>query len=164
MNVKKFEFSSEEQEEILKEYRLDHPVRAYQRVLVLKLKAIDGMRSDEVAGMVGISHSSVNKIVNRYQEEGMQAIVGKRHNGEHRYMTNEQEEAFLAPFVALAKDGKIVEITDIYNAYQEAIGHAATRNAIYYILKKHGWRKIMPRGRHPKKASEEAIEDYKKNQ
>ena len=79
-------------------------------------------------------------------------------------MTNEQEEAFLAPFVALAKEGKIVEITDIYNAYQEAIGHPATRNAIYYILGKHGWRKIMPRGRHPKKASAEAVEAYKKNQ
>lgn len=164
MNVKKFEFSSKERDEILKEYELDHPARAYKRLLVLKLKAIDGMRSDETAKIVGICHSSVNKVVNRYKEEGMQAIVGKRHNGEHRYMANEQEEAFLAPFVALAESGNIVEITDIYNAYQEAIGHPATRNAIYYILKKHGWRKIMPRGRHPKKASEEAIAAYKKNQ
>ena len=164
MNVKRFKFSSEEREEILKEYQLDHPVRGYKRLLALKLKAIDGMRSDEVAKIVGIEHSTVNKIVNRYQVEGMQAIVGKRHIGEHRYMTNEQEEAFLAPFVALAEEGKIIEITDIFNAYQEAIGHPATRNAIYYILGKHGWRKIMPRGRHPKKASAEAVEAYKKNQ
>lgn len=164
MNVKKFEFSDEEREEILKEYQLDHPVRAYKRLLALKLKATDGMRSDEVARIVEISPSSVNKIVNRYKTEGMPAIVGKRHRGEHRYMTDEQEEAFLAPFMEMAEAGKIVEITDIYNAYQEAIGHRATRNAIYYILKKHGWRKIMPRGRHPKKASEEAIAAYKKNQ
>ncbi|MBR4040361.1 MAG: winged helix-turn-helix domain-containing protein [Clostridia bacterium] len=32
---------------------------------------------------------------------------------------------------------------------------------IYYVLHRHGWRKIMPRSRHPKKASEEAIEASK---
>ncbi len=29
---------------------------------------------------------------------------------------------------------------------------------IYYVLRRHGWRKIMPRSKHPKKAKQEAIE------
>ncbi|MDE7249890.1 MAG: winged helix-turn-helix domain-containing protein, partial [Lachnospiraceae bacterium] len=33
---------------------------------------------------------------------------------------------------------------------------------IYCVLKRHGWRKVMPRSRHPKKASEEVIETSKK--
>ena len=164
MNVKRYEFTESEREEILREYNQSHAVHVNKRVLALKLKAIDGMRSDEAAKIVGVCHSSVNNIIRRYKTEGIEAIVGKRHHGGNQYMTPEQEEAFLAPFVEQAMAGKIVEITDIYNAYQEAIGHPATRNAIYYILKKHGWRKIMPRGRHPKKASEEAIAAYKKNQ
>lgn len=164
MNVKKFEFTDLERNEIMREYRKDHPAHVYKRLLALKLKAVDGMRSDEAAKIVGVCHSTVNNIVNRYQAEGMEAIVGKRHHGGNRNMSDEQEKEFLKAFVERAESGQIVEVTEIYNAYVEAIGHPATRNALYYILKKHGWRKIMPRGRHPRKASAEAVEAYKKNQ
>jgi len=47
-------------------------------------------------------------------------------------------------------------------AYQKAVGHPVTWNVIYYLMQKHGWRKIMPRGQPPKKADTEAIEAYKK--
>lgn len=164
MNVKKYEFTDEERAEILGEYELSHPAHVWKRLLALKLKAVDAMRSDETAKIVGICHSSVNNIVKRYKKEGMKAIVGKRHNSGNRYMTFEEEAEFLKPFVEQGAAGRIVEVTEIYNAYLAAIGRPATRNALYYLLKKHGWRKIMPRGRHPKKASEEAIEAYKKNQ
>ena len=56
-----------------------------------------------------------------------------------------------------------IEVKEIHLAFQEAVGHPVTLSAIYYLLKKHEWRKIMPRSRHPKKASPEAIEAYKKN-
>ena len=38
-----------------------------------------------------------------------------------------------------------------------------TRNMIYFLLQRHKWRKVMPQSRHEKKASDEAIEAYKKN-
>ena len=121
------------------------------------------MRSDEAAKISGMCHASINKIVNRYKAEGMEAIVGKRHNHGNRYMSLEEEKAFLARFREQAEAGKVIEVTEIYMAYQEAVGHPVTRNAIYYLLKKHKWRKIMPRGQHPKRANAEAIEAYKKN-
>lgn len=57
----------------------------------------------------------------------------------------------------------MIEVGDIHRAYERAVGHPVTRNAIYYLLHRHGWRKVMPRSKHPKKASDEAIEAYKKN-
>lgn len=158
MNVKKASFTEEEREEILGEYKKSHPNHVYRRLLALKLKAVDGMRSDEAAKISGLCHTSVNKIVNRYKEEGMEAIVEKRHRGGHQYMTAEQEEAFLARFREQGEAGKVIEVTDIHIAFQEAVGHLVTRDMIYYLLKKRGWRKVMPRGRHPKKANNEAIE------
>jgi len=163
MNVKKATFTQGERAEILREYAKNHPSHVYRRLLALKLKAIDGMRSDEVAKISGLCHTSVNKIVSRYKAEGIAAIVGKRHHGGHRYMLLEEEKAFLAQFRAEGESGKVIEVTDIHLAFQKAVGHPVTRDAIYYLLKKHGWRKVMPRGRHPKKASAEAIEAYKKN-
>ena len=163
MNVKKATFTEEEREEILREFSKNHPNHVYRRLLALKLKAINGMRSDEAGRISGVCHDSVNKIVNRYKAEGMEAIVGKRHHGGRRYMTLEEEKAFLAQFREEGESGKVIEVTDIHLAFQKAVGHPVTRDAIYYLLKKHGWRKVMPRGRHPKKASDEAIEAYKKN-
>lgn len=163
MNVKKATFTEEERAEILREFSKSHANHVYKRLLALKMKAVDGMRSDEIAKVSGLCHTSVNKIVNRYKAEGMEAIVGKRHHGGHRYMTPEQEKAFLAEFQEQGEAGKVIEVTDIHLAFQKAVGHLVTRDAIYYILKKHEWRKIMPRGMHPKKADAEAIDAYKKN-
>ena len=78
-------------------------------------------------------------------------------------MSYEEEKAFLQGFFERSEAGQIIEVKEIHLAFQEAVGHPVTLSAIYYLLKKHEWRKIMPRSRHPKKASPEAIEAYKKN-
>ena len=58
--------------------------------------------------------------------------------------------------------GHVVEISQIKAAYVEAVGHRIGNGQIYCVLKRRGWRKVMPRSRHPKKASDEAIEASKK--
>ena len=82
--------------------------------------------------------------------------------GNHRNMTCEQEEAVLAPYLEKAEKGEIVLVAEIARAYQTAVGHTTAPTHIYAVLKRHGWRKVMPRSRHPRKASEEAVEASKK--
>lgn len=163
MNIKKASFSDDERKEILDALEQVHPSHVYKRLMALKFKAVDNLRSDEAGKLLSLHKSSVNLIVRRYQEQGIEAIVGKRHNHGNRYMTIDQENVFLEQFRERSRAGQIVEVTEIYLAYREAVGHEVTRSAIYYLLRRHGWRKIMPRGSHPKKASPEAIEAYKKN-
>ena len=74
----------------------------------------------------------------------------------------ELSEVSQAPFKARAEKGELVEISEIETAYQQAVGHSIGTSQIYYVLHRHGWRKVMPRSRHPKKASEEVIETSKK--
>lgn len=45
----------------------------------------------------------------------------------------------------------------------DKVGHSIGNGQIYRALKRHNWRKVMPRSRHPKKASEEAINASKNN-
>jgi len=74
------------------------------------------------------------------------------------YEQNLQREADnLAPFKARAEKGELVEISEIAKAYQSAADHPASRGQIYCVLHRHGWRKVMPRSKHPKKASEDEI-------
>ena len=56
----------------------------------------------------------------------------------------------------------MVEISEIEAAYQKKVDHKIGEVQIYRVLHRHGWRKIMPRSRHPKKATPEAIEASKK--
>lgn len=163
MNVKRAEFSAEEKAEILSAQKGTYPSHVHKRLLTLKLKAIDNLRSDEVAAITGLHRTSVNRIVARYKEEGMEAMVGKRHNHGNRYMSREEETLFLAQFRQRSEAGQIIETREIHHAYEQAVGHRVTRNMIYYLLHRHKWRKAVPRSRHEKKASEEAIEAYKKN-
>ena len=60
------------------------------------------------------------------------------------------------------KKGEIIEVKEIAAAYQELVGHPISHAQIYYVLHRHEWRKVMPRSKHPKKASEEVIETSKK--
>ena len=77
-------------------------------------------------------------------------------------MSYEEEAALLKPFEKKAEAGQMVEISEIKAAYQKAVGHSVGTSQIYYVLHRHKWRKIMPRSRHPKKASEEVIGTSKK--
>ena len=61
-----------------------------------------------------------------------------------------------------AEKGELVEISEIARAYQSAVDHPVSNGQIYFVLHRHGWRKVMPRSRHPKKASEEEIAASKK--
>lgn len=163
MNIKRAEFSEAEKAEILSAQKGTYPTHVYKRLFTLKLKAVDEMRSEEAGKIVGLHATSVNRIVARYKQEGMEVMVGIRHNHGNRYMSREEEKAFLAGFQNQGEAGHIIEVREIHHAYEHEVGHRVTRNMIYYLLHRHQWRKVMPRSRHEKKASEEEIGTYKKN-
>jgi transposase len=163
MNMNRAEFNEAEKAEIADVQKGTYPSYVHKRLLALKLKALDGLRSDEAGKIAGIHATSVNRIVARYKQEGMEAMIGKRHNHGNRYMSREEEEAFLSQFQRQSEAGHIIETREIHRSYEQAVGRKVTRNMIYYLLHRHHWRKVMPRSRHEKKAGEEAIEAYKKN-
>ena len=77
-------------------------------------------------------------------------------------MSVEEETLLLEPFREKAEKGEIVEVSEIKFSYEQVVGHRTGGSQIYYVLRRHGWRKVMPRSKHPKKASEEVIETSKK--
>ena len=81
----------------------------------------------------------------------------------HRNMSYEEEATLLESFKERARAGQIVEVKEIVVAYENKLGRAVGSNSqIYNVLARHKWRKIMPRSKHPDKASDEVIEASKK--
>ena len=156
-----YKFSVEEIAAIKAARRETKDKRADARLKALELRAED-MKSSEVAQATGFHPAYVTTLVAKYRDKGLEAISGNHYGGNHRNMSFEEEAAILAPFKAKAEKGELVEISEIKAVYQQAVGHSIGTSQIYYVLHRHGWRKVMPRSRHPKKASEEVIETSKK--
>lgn len=157
----KYRFSSEEIATIKEARRENKNKRADVRLKALELRA-EGMKSKEVSQATGFHAAYVTTLVAKYREKGLEAISGNHYGGNRRNMSVEEEAAILAPFKARAEKGELVEIGEIETAYRNAVGHSIGTSQIYYVVHRHGWRKVMPRSRHPQKADEEVIETSKK--
>ena len=88
--------------------------------------------------------------------------MGGKYGGNRRNMSEAEEEAILSDFKKKAEQGQIIEVSAIKAVYEEKVGHTIGGSQIYRVLHRHKWRKLMPRSKHPNKASDEAIEASKK--
>ena len=154
-------FSKEEITAIEKVRKENKNKRAEARLKALELRA-KGATAKEVSEATGFHPASVTRLVAKYRDYGLEAISGNHYGGNRRNMSVEEEAAILAPFRKRAEKGEMIEVKEIEAAYQAAVDHPISVSQIYFVLHRHGWRKVMPRSRHPKKASDEMIEASKK--
>ena len=109
-----------------------------------------------------ITEMTVKRMVAEDRDKGLEEFIRNKYTGgNHRSLSEEEEKEILSRFEKLAEAGQVVTGQDIKKAFDERIGKDTGRGYIYMLLKRHGWRKVMPRAKHPKKADEEAIEASK---
>ncbi len=157
----KYRITTEQKQELEHARRVNKNKRVENRLRALVLRA-EGTELNEIAVITGYSRSNVSRLIATYCKEGIGAIVENHYPGNRRNMTVEEEAALLEPFREKAEQGQIIEVREIKAAYEEKVGHSIGGTPIYYVLRRHGWRKVMPRSKHPNKASEEVIEASKK--
>ena len=157
----RYRFSEGQIKEIEQARKDNKDKRAEARLKALELRA-KGASANEVADATGFHAVSVTRLVAKYRDHSIEAIAGNHYGGNHRNMSVEEEAAILVPFKERAEKGELVEISEIAKAYQSAVKHPVSKGQIYRVLHRQGWRKVMPRSRHPKKAGEEVIETSKK--
>ena len=156
-----YRYSEEDREEIVAARKRNKDKRAEKRLYALELRA-EGKSAAEVSAATGFHSAYISQLTAKYRNDGIEAIAGNHYGGNRRNMSVEKEAELLEPFQAEAEKGQIVEVSQIKAKYEEAVGHRTGGSQIYYVLARHGWRKVMPRSKHPKKASEEEIESSKK--
>jgi transposase len=105
-------------------------------------------KAEDIARTVGVSLATVHRVIATYKQAGVAAIEtagkGGRH---HQYLTLEQEGAFLQPFVARAARGEMVTAAQIQRAFEEEAKQPVAKSTISRLLKRHGWRQLLPRCR-----------------
>jgi len=148
--------------DIRQKMRVTTCVVACRRMEAVALRG-EGKNNREVADIKKYNESYVSQLVSDFIKHGMDSFIDKRSGGNNKNLTQSQEVEFLDGFKKDAEEGKIITIDEIAKAYDELTNKERKSNStVYYLLKKHGWRTIMPRGQHPKKASDEDILSSKK--
>ncbi len=153
-------FSVEE----VKERMQRDPRQLYRkRWLIIYNALVDPRTAEEIAKHCGVSKVTVQHLISQYNRFGIAAVETKGKGGRRReYITFEREQQFLQPFFTRAQTGELTTIAEIHQAFEAYVAHIVDESTIYRLLDRHGWRKLMPRPRHPQ-ASEEAQEQFKKN-
>jgi transposase len=64
-------------------------------------------------------------------------------------LTVEEEARLLQGFFPGAEEGRLLEVSRVKQAYEQAVGRAVPKSTVYRMLARHGWRKLAPRPRHP---------------
>jgi putative transposase len=114
-------------------------------------------KAEDIARTVGISPSSVHRVIATYNHEGVAAIETPGKGGRsHKYLTLEQERAFLQPFMACSSRGEIATVTEIKLAYEEQTKQPVAPSTIYRLLERHGWRQLGA-GSSPAQTSESTL-------
>jgi len=159
---KTHQFTKEQYEEVMSLLSKIRDSNITRKLQVLQLR-MEGYKNAEIGRITKYSTSRVSALVCIYANEGLAYFKEEnRKGGNRRNLSYAEESELLESFKVLAGKGNIITVKEIKSAYEEKVGHRIGKGQIYRVLKRHGWRKVMPRSKHPNKASAEEIESSKK--
>lgn len=151
------------EKEIIAKLRQVKGAITVQKWLAILHALVSPAEAADIAQRVGLGVQTVHNLISSYNRLGPSAIEGKPGKGGRRnqHMSPEEEQQFLAPFFERALQGKIATVSEIQAAFEKQVGKTVYSSVVYRLLERNGWRKIVPRPRHPK-ADPEEQDSFKK--
>ena len=162
MEMSGYSINAEEYQKIEEAEKRCKDKRTSKKLTVLLIR-FSGVSIAETAQRMNCSERKVARLISEYKKQGLEEFMRSKYvGGNHRSLSEAEEKEILAPFEKMADEGHMVTAQEIKKVFDKRIGKDTGRGYIYMLLKRHGWRKVMPRAKHPKKADEEAIQASKK--
>jgi transposase len=148
----------------LERWVYDAPTKElYQRRLAIWWTACCGRHATEIAGLLQTSTRTVRRWIRQFNTGGPAALESMNLGGRRwAYLSEEDERAVLARLRPRARAGRLVTVAELRAQVEDHVGHAVSDEYLYSLLRRHDWRKVVPRPRHVK-ANPAAQELYKKS-
>lgn len=119
--------------------------KTYRRFLCIKLKIVEGKTQADIAQYTGFGLRHVQFIQAQVQKHGLAILKPKRGIVRNpRLLPNTEVE-----IVLLQKHKGKVGIYDLHHDLNERVGRMVSVQAVYKLLKRHGWKAKVPRPVHP---------------
>ena len=153
--------TAEEYEAVTAAAKANKNKRLDKKLQVIMMR-YEGKNNKEIQEKLGLSIKRISELVSEFKREGIAEYGRSKYGGNHRTLTDAEEKEILDIFEAKALAGQVVTVQEIKRAFDERIGKETGSGYIYMVLGRRKWRKVMPRPKHPKKASEAEIDASKK--
>jgi len=122
-----------------------------------------GLSSEIVAEYVGTTKGTVHQWVYQYNHDGPDGFLLQGRGGRRfGLLTLDEERDLLEQVRSKAEQGRILTAYAVRSYIEKKTGQTVSKDYLYDVLHRHGWRKVMPRPQHPK-ADAEKQEAFKKN-
>jgi winged helix-turn-helix protein len=134
------------------ETRIKHQREAWRirRWMVIRHALVDPQPAAVIAVHVGLAPQTVRNLLWAYNCRGPAGIdtVGKGQR-QRASLSLTQEQALVRKFVKKSAVGQVSTGIMLKPVLEKAVGRRVAKTTVYRILKRHQWRKVVPRPRHP---------------
>lgn len=160
---RKKEFTVEEIKQLEEALEVTSNKVEIKRILAVKAKAELGLSNEVIGTLLNYSEHTVRDIISLYGSKGLAGLMLQNTRGgrKRENMTIAQEKDLLSYFSDHADNGNVATAAKIKEEYERRINRRIHKSTVSRLLKRHGWRKILPRQYHPKKDIE-AQDAFKK--
>ena len=159
--MKMIRISEQEYEEIKEAAKKNKNKRVDKKLQVLILR-YENKGNEEISSRTGYNARYITTLMGQYKEQGLEEFIRIKQTSHHRNLTVEQEKEVLDRFEQEAEAGHELTVEEMQRGLEETLGRKASHDYAYRVLKRHGWRKVMPRPKHPKAATQEEQDSSKK--
>ena len=153
--------SESEYERIKAASKANRNKRVAKRLEVLELRYARKSNA-EIAEKTGFNKLYVTTLIQTYKRQGLEEYIRIKQTSHRRNLSEEEEAKVLAQCEEEAESGKVLTAETVRRKLEEQLGRETSTNYVYRVMERNGWRKVMPRSRHPKAASQEEQDSSKK--
>ena len=154
------------EEELKNKLVVEKNLRFYKLWQILNAVACNpGMKAETIALVLSSSASIVRRVVQLYNNHGTDFVTqltwgGRRESRCH--ISLKKEAALLKTIEEKSMRGEILTAKDIKKEVEKEVKKEVSDDYIWDMFKRHGWKKKVPRPKHPKQ-NIQAQEEFKKN-
>lgn len=153
---------SENEMEKIKEAARKNKNKRVEKKLQVLIMRYERKSNEEISARTGYNVRYITTLMGQYQKQGLEEFIRIKQTSHNRNLSEDQEKAVLKRYEQEAEAGHELTATEIRKGLEEVLKRETTPDYVYRVLHRHGWRKVMPRPKHPKAASEEEQDSSKK--
>ena len=159
--MKMIKISEQEYEQIKEAAKKNKNKRVDKKLQVLIMRH-EEKGNEEISARTGYNVRYITTLMGQYKKQGLEEFIRIKQTSHNRNMSVEQEAKVLAKFAEEADAGHELTVNEIRQGLESELGKETSVAYAYRVLKRHGWRKVMPRPKHPKAAAKEEQDSSKK--
>jgi len=140
------------------EVRIKHAREAWRirRWMVIRHALVDPQPAAVIAVHLGLAPQTVRNLLWVYNRRGPTGLdtVGKGQR-QRAYLSLTQEQGLVSKFLKKSAAGQVSPGLLLKPALAKAVGRKVAKTTVYRMLKRHHWRKVVPRPWHPDSTPEQ---------